>query len=74
MYIEDIVDKIIGIGSWLYQGTITFSPYDSKFLYSIDSQLCLGRGLTEKQNILLLKILTKYQSDISKFLSVVLIS
>jgi len=70
MYIEDIVDKIIGIGSWLYQGTITFSSYDSKFLYSIDSQLCLGRGLTEKQNILLLKILTKYQSDISKFLSV----
>jgi hypothetical protein len=69
MYIEDIIDKLVGVSSWLNHGTMTFlQSKDHQLLSSFDSQLSRSSSLTEKQRFLALTILKKYSSDISIFL------
>lgn len=70
MHIEDIVENTIGISSWTRIGSISFVQYDSVFLNSISNQLIQGKGLTEKQNNMVLKLLGKYSTEISNFLQV----
>jgi hypothetical protein len=70
MYIEDIIDKLVGMGSWVYTARATFmQDRDFNFLTSISNQTERQTGLTEKQANLSLTILKKYSNDISKYLS-----
>jgi hypothetical protein len=70
MYIEDIIDKIVGIGSWVYTPQVSFlGDRDRRFLTSICEQTARQSGLTEKQANLCLTIITKHLSQISAYLS-----
>jgi hypothetical protein len=64
MYIEDIIDNLVGIGS-LGNARATFlGAYDDTLLSSFDSQLSSGLGLTEKQQALAIRILKKHSQEI----------
>jgi len=72
MYIEEIIDRLVGMGSWghggLQPGSYSFiGSYDSNILHSFDSQICKNLGLTEKQAVLAEKILKKYSTQISNY-------
>lgn len=69
MYIEEIIDKLVGIGSWtITHGTYFLEARDKKMLESFSSQLDRQSGFTEKQSVLCLSILQKYQTNISQYL------
>ena len=69
MYIEDIIDNLVGIGS-LGNARATFlGAYDDTLLSSFDSQLSSGLGLTEKQQALAIRILKKHSQEITNLLS-----
>ena len=57
MYIEDI----LGVLAIRLQA----NPHDSKFVDSFYDQICKGSGLTEKQSVLALKIISKYVDKIN---------
>ena len=57
MYIEDI----LGVLAIRLQS----NPHDSKFVDSFYDQICKGSGLTEKQSVLALKIISKYVDKIN---------
>jgi hypothetical protein len=70
MYIEDIIDDLVGMGSFLFTGQASFfSSKDMNFLCSINSQTNLGRGLTLKQSSFTERILKSYSVQISTFLN-----
>lgn len=57
MYIEDILG-VLAI-------RLQTNPHDSKFVDSFYDQICKGSGLTEKQSVLALKIISKYVDKIN---------
>lgn len=69
MYIEEIVDKLVGIGSWTITENVYFlETRDRGVLESFSTQIDRQVGFTEKQSALCLTILKKYQPSISKYL------
>ena len=67
MYIEEILDKLVGFGSWMLPSPTTiFTRKDSTLLESFDSQTQRGIGLTEKQRNICIGILRKNVQAISK--------
>lgn len=69
MYIEDIIDQLVGMGNLLLPSPEFLGAYDTNILHSFDSQISSGLSLTEKQQILAVRILKKYSEEISKVLS-----
>jgi hypothetical protein len=70
MYIEDIIDNLVGMGSFTFTGQASFfSPKDMNFLCSINSQNTRGLGLTLKQSSYVEQILKSYSHNISLFLN-----
>jgi len=69
MYIEDIIDNLVGFGSLGNARANFFSAYDDTLLSSFDSQISSGLGLTEKQQVLAVRILKKHSQEISNLLS-----
>jgi len=69
MYIEDIIDNLVGIGSLGNSRATFLNAYDDTLLSSFDSQLSSGLGLTEKQQALAVRILKKHSQEISNLLS-----
>lgn len=70
MYIEDILDHLVGIYGSLGKGQATFfSSNDLKLLSSISSQLGMAYAISEKQANVVERILTNHISDISLFFS-----
>ena len=69
MYIEDIIDNLVGIGSLGNAPPAFLSAYDDMLLTSFDSQLSSGLGLTEKQQALSVRILKKHSQEISNLIS-----
>jgi hypothetical protein len=65
MYVEDILDNIVGFGSWMTKATINFTPYDRNMLESFSDQISRNLGFTEKQCIAVVKVLKSYKSSIS---------
>ena len=57
MYIEDILG-VLAI-------RLQTNPHDSKFVDSFYDQICKGSGLTEKQSVLALKIISKYVDKVN---------
>lgn len=69
MYIEDIIDRLVGFSGMLNLGSHTILPsYDRNLLESFSNQVMRGLGFTEKQSIIALRILTRHQDKISLFL------
>ena len=68
MYIEDIIDKLVGIGSWtLIMGPADFlQNRDLAMLSSFDSQITRGLGLTKKQADAAERILKQHIVELSK--------
>lgn len=69
MYIEDIIDNLVGIGSLGNSRADFLAAYDDTLLSSFDSQLSSGLGLTEKQQALAVRILKKHSQEISNLIS-----
>lgn len=70
MYIEDIIDKLVGFSAWAIKNPpVSFTPYDSKLLFSFCEQLNRGNGLTEKQALTVERILGNYAGQISTYLT-----
>lgn len=69
MYIEDIIDNLVGMSSLLNSAPRFLGAYDDTLLSSFDSQLSSGLGLTEKQQTLAVRILKKHSQEISNLLS-----
>jgi hypothetical protein len=71
MYIEDIIDHVVGFSSWMNKGSPpSFSLYDSKLLNSFLDQINRGSGLTEKQALTVERILRNYSSQISAYIGI----
>lgn len=69
MYIEDIINNLVGFGSVLSRGFPVFLPaYDKNLLESFENQLSKGLGFTEKQSVIALRILVRHQDKISLYL------
>jgi len=69
MYIEEILDKLVGFSSWTFSSQVNFiAPKDLKLLESFDSQINRNLGFTEKQRNICMSILKKYSANISKYL------
>jgi hypothetical protein len=69
MYIEDIIDHVVGFSSWMNKGTPPLlSPYDNKLLNSFSDQINRGSGLTEKQAVAVERILRIYSGQISAYI------
>ena len=69
MYIEDIIDHVVGISSWMNRNpSPLFSLYDNKLLNSFSDQITRGSGLTEKQALTVERILRNYSGQISAYL------
>jgi hypothetical protein len=69
MYIEDILDKLLGImprPGILYYDLPFLSMSDRNMLTSLYSQCSTGSAFTEKQAVLVERILIKYADQISK--------
>jgi hypothetical protein len=58
MYIEDLITHLI-------RGPSKLNSWDEKIAFSFFDQICQGRGLTEKQANLILKILKRQAANIS---------
>jgi hypothetical protein len=70
MYIEDILDNLIGFGSWQHKGNVDFiAPRDLRLLTSFDDQASRQLGFTEKQSALCVSMLLKYTTQISHYLN-----
>jgi hypothetical protein len=70
MYIEDIIDSLVGVGSWVFKKSNSFlSVKDITLLTSFDSQTGRGLGLTEKQRNLAMSILKKYNGSLNDYFS-----
>jgi hypothetical protein len=69
MYIEDIIDQLVGMGNLLNPSPEFLGAYDTNILHSFDSQISSGLSLTEKQQSLAVRILKKYSGEISSLLS-----
>jgi hypothetical protein len=69
MYIEDIIDNLVGFSSLGNSAPRFLGAYDEALLSSFDSQLSSGLGLTEKQQTLAVRILKKHSQEISNLLS-----
>jgi hypothetical protein len=70
MYIEDILDNLVGFGSWQHKGTVDFiASRDLRLLTSFNDQAQRSLGFTEKQSTLCVTMLTKYTNSISLYLN-----
>lgn len=65
MFIEDILDTVVGFRVWLNSTPVNFTPYDKNMLESFSEQISRSLGFTEKQCIAVVKILKSYKSSIS---------
>lgn len=70
MYIEDILDNLVGFGSWSHKGSVDFiAPRDLKLLSSFNDQTTRSLGFTEKQSTLCVAMLSRYTTQISFYLN-----
>lgn len=69
MYIEDIIDRLVGWGNLGFGGSVDFIPsYDHNLLCSFDNQISNGLGFTEKQSLIAVRILSRHKEKISLYL------
>lgn len=62
MNIEDLISELV-------YSRIPLSSWDSNLVFSFNDQLIRGSGFTEKQSVLAVRILKRYSSQLSTFLS-----
>ncbi len=68
MYVEDLVERLVGYGKYLFEPNIIQSVgWEYNFATSVANQLANGNALTEKQASLALKILKKYKKELEAY-------
>lgn len=62
MYIEDLIQRLAGEGQWLFMDPpIPLQQFDTKIVHSLSRQISMGSGFTEKQAVLAVKLVKKYE-------------
>lgn len=68
MYIEDLIERLVGYGKFLFEPEIIQGTgWEYNFATSVANQLSNGNSLTEKQATLAIKILRKYKTELESY-------
>ena len=70
MFIEDLIDRLSSNGNYLFHPSLSISYIDTNLVVSLSAQINQGSAYTEKQRGLALRIVTKYQTQLSTDLAV----
>lgn len=65
MNIEELIDRLASNGKYLFAPTIGLHPTDVAITHSLSDQIQLGKGYTEKQRALTIRLVTKYAKVLS---------
>ena len=64
MYIEDMIYRMVGEGTYLFKPALNLFTQDARMAHSFAAQLITGRGFTEKQAAVALRFCQKYKSQL----------
>ena len=68
MYVEDLVERLVCHGKYLFEPTIIQGAgWEYNFATSVANQISNGNGLTEKQATMAVKILKKYKRELEAY-------
>jgi len=68
MYVEDLVERLVGYGKYLFEpNIIQGNGWEYNFATSVANQLSNGNSLTEKQATMAVKILKKYKRELEAY-------
>jgi len=70
LYIEDLICRLGNTGSYLFSNPISLWAMDEKVVHSLAANPSAGRGFTEKQRSLVLRLCKKYQGQLTADLGV----
>ena len=65
MNIEELIDRLAGNGKYLFAPPIAMYSGDVAITHSLSDQIQLGKGFTEKQRALTIRLVTKYVNVLS---------
>jgi hypothetical protein len=65
LYIEDLICRLGNTGSYLFSNPISLWAMDEKVVHSLAANPSAGRGFTEKQRSLVLRLCKKYQGQLT---------
>jgi len=65
MYLEDLIERLAGYGSYFFSASIPMVPSDQALIHGLADQIIKGNGLTEKQRSLSIRLVSKYTSPLS---------
>lgn len=68
MYIEDLVERLVGYGKYLFEpNIIQGTGWEYNFVTSVANQISNGNALTEKQATMAVRILKKYKKELESY-------
>lgn len=68
MYVEDLVERLVGYGKFLFEPNIIPSVgWEYNFATSVANQISNGSSLTEKQATMAVRILKKYKKELEAY-------
>jgi hypothetical protein len=70
LYIEDLICRLGNTGSYLFSNPISLWAMDEKVVHSLAANPSAGRGFTEKQRSLVLRLCKKYQGQLTADLGI----
>jgi hypothetical protein len=65
MNIEELIDRLVSNGKYLFAPPITLFSSDISITHSLSEQIQRGNGFTEKQRALTIRLVTKYAKVLS---------
>jgi hypothetical protein len=65
MNIEELIDRLVSNGKYLFAPPITLLSSDISITHSLSDQIQRGNGFTEKQRALTIRLVTKYAKVLS---------
>jgi hypothetical protein len=65
IYIEDLIERLVCEGSYMFDEDITLDPKDYNMINSFASQTVNGKGYTQKQADIAVRFCGKYKDDLA---------
>jgi len=65
MYIEDLINRLASDGVYLFNPELALSRFDKPIVHSLSLQILQGKGFTEKQGTLAVRIVKKYVNQLN---------
>ena len=65
MYIEDLINRLASDGVYLFNPDLALSRFDHPIVHSLSQQILQGKGFTEKQGTLAIRIVKKYVNQLN---------